>query len=349
MSFKISVIMPIYNAKENLKRSVDSIIQQTIGFENIELILVDDASTDNSRTIINEYADNYNNIIPLFLKENSGNASTPRNCGIKQARSDYIMFIDSDDEYEETLCEQFYNTILSEDVDLVSCNYNVTDHIHSSKIDFNFNFENQIEDTDKIRITSDNLVEFDNVYIWNKIFKKSIIINNKLLFKESISEDFIFCIEYLLKSDSRIYLKNYYGYNKFLQEESLSIKEISLNSVYNHISVDYMIYNLIKDHFKNRNQVNKICNNIFKIPITWIIEEFVTLPNSKDIKKGLIKLNNLEKDIKFENSLDNPLLNTINNLILKEKWTLAIIILKIGKIFLNSNITRKVYRKISEN
>lgn len=51
----------------------------------------------------------------------------------------------------------------------------------------------------------------------------------------------------------------------------------------------------------------------------------------------------------FENSLDNPILNTNKNLILKEKWSLVIMILKIGKIFLNSNITRKIYRKLSEN
>ena len=59
MSFKVSIIMPVYNAEENLKRSIDSIIQQSIGFENIELLLIDDASTDNSGKIITEYCDKY--------------------------------------------------------------------------------------------------------------------------------------------------------------------------------------------------------------------------------------------------------------------------------------------------
>ena len=205
MSFKISIIMPIYNAEANLKRSINSIIQQTIGFENIELILVDDKSTDKSRSI--------------------------------------IMFMDSDDEYSLGLCEKFYNCISSQDVDLVSCNYNTTDNIHTSRICFNIPFEDKQEKLDEIIIIGDSIIAFDNVYVWNKIFKKSIILENNILFKETISEDFIFCIEYLLKSKKRTYLKDYYGYTKYLQEESLSIKEISIVSVKNHIHVDDMIFN----------------------------------------------------------------------------------------------------------
>ena len=71
MSFKISVIMPIYNAEKNLKKSINSIIQQTIGFENIELILVDDKSTDNSRSIIEHFSTKFQNITPIFLENNS--------------------------------------------------------------------------------------------------------------------------------------------------------------------------------------------------------------------------------------------------------------------------------------
>lgn len=155
------------------------------------------------------------------------------------------MFIDSDDEYSDDLCEKFYKCISSHDVDLVSCNYNTIDHIHTSKIEFVIPFENKQESSYEVIATGDNLLAFDNVYVWNKIFKKSIIYENNIQFKESISEDFIFCMEYLLKSEKRAYLKDYYGYMKYLQEESLSIKEISISSVNNHINVNYMIFNLI--------------------------------------------------------------------------------------------------------
>jgi len=320
MNFKISVIIPIFNAERHLEKSIESIIQQSIGFENIELLLIDDNSKDSSTSIIQKYAKDYKNIVPIYLNKNSGNASTPRNIGIKKSTSKYLMFLDSDDIYEPDMCEKFYNHILNENADCISCNYNIIDNIHSSKVKLPFNFEKQQEYENKIIIESENLIEFDNVYVWNKIFKKSIIMENNIFFKESISEDFIFCIEYLLKSKKRVYLKNYYGYNKFLQEESLSIKEISLTSVYNHINVDYKISELIKNNFKNKNYVKKINNNVFKEPIKWVIEEFVTLSNTDDIRKGMEYLCSFEKSIEFESTLNNILLNIINKLILKQKW-----------------------------
>ena len=72
MTYKISVIIPCYNAESTLKRCIDSVINQSFGFENIELILYDDASTDSTPEIIKEYAEKYNNIVPIH--------STPFSC-----------------------------------------------------------------------------------------------------------------------------------------------------------------------------------------------------------------------------------------------------------------------------
>lgn len=68
MTFKISVVMPVYNAEKELNAAIDSIINQSLGFENIELIIVDDCSTDNSRNIISDYANEYDNIVPVFFR-----------------------------------------------------------------------------------------------------------------------------------------------------------------------------------------------------------------------------------------------------------------------------------------
>ena len=119
MTFKISVIMPVYNAEDELNTAIDSIINQSFGFENIELIIVDDCSTDNSRNIITDYANEYENIIPVFLDENSGLPGKPRSLGIKYASADYISFLDSDDEYLKDGLKNLYDTILSEDSDFV--------------------------------------------------------------------------------------------------------------------------------------------------------------------------------------------------------------------------------------
>jgi glycosyltransferase involved in cell wall biosynthesis len=94
---KVSVITPVYNAERFLRKTVDSVIQQTIGFGNIEYLLIDDGSTDGSRQLLLEYADRYKNIIVVFLKNNTGTPARPRNLGIELARSKYITFLDADD------------------------------------------------------------------------------------------------------------------------------------------------------------------------------------------------------------------------------------------------------------
>ena len=91
MAYKVSVIMPIYNAEKNLENTIKSVINQTIGFENIELILVDDASTDNSKKIIKRFQEKYPNIIAYFSENNHGFPGFGRNIGLKLATSEYIM------------------------------------------------------------------------------------------------------------------------------------------------------------------------------------------------------------------------------------------------------------------
>jgi glycosyltransferase involved in cell wall biosynthesis len=124
MKTKITVIMGCYNCENFMENSINSVINQTIGFENIELMLIDDGSTDNTKKIINKYKKKYDNIIPIFLEKNSGGPSKPRNIGIEKAKSDYIMFLDSDDRFKPNTCELLYNKIKSsKNIDLVFGRY----------------------------------------------------------------------------------------------------------------------------------------------------------------------------------------------------------------------------------
>ena len=123
MNYKVSVIVPVYNAQDTLKVAINSVINQTIGFENIELILVDDKSSDNSRKIITSYSNKYGNIKAIFLEENTGSPSKPRNIGIDNSTSLYIIFLDNDDEIIPDYCETLYDTIDKEKVNVVHCSY----------------------------------------------------------------------------------------------------------------------------------------------------------------------------------------------------------------------------------
>lgn len=107
----VTVILPVYNAEKTLKKTIDSIIRQTIGFQHIELIIIDDRSTDRSRSLILSYARMYPNIVPVFFRRNNGSPAIPRNVGIQLAKGEYIMFIDSDDWLAPSGIEKLYQLL----------------------------------------------------------------------------------------------------------------------------------------------------------------------------------------------------------------------------------------------
>ena len=120
--FKIAVVMAIYNTQDFLKEAIDSVINQTLGFEeNIQLILVDDGSEDDSLRICKEYQEKYPNNIVVISQENSGQA-TARNNGLKYVRAKYVNFLDSDDYFSEETFENVYKFFVyhNEETDIVS-------------------------------------------------------------------------------------------------------------------------------------------------------------------------------------------------------------------------------------
>ncbi len=114
---KVSVIIPVYNTEKYLRQCLDSVINQTL--TDIEIICVNDGSTDNSTNILNEYANNDSRIIVLSQK-NSG-AAIARNNGINNAIGDYLYFIDSDDYVDTTFLEKMYSKSLKYNADICLC------------------------------------------------------------------------------------------------------------------------------------------------------------------------------------------------------------------------------------
>ncbi|WP_240613516.1 glycosyltransferase family 2 protein [Pueribacillus theae] len=109
--FKVTVILPTYNAEKTLEKTLNSIVFQSLGFEHIEVLLIDDGSSDRTRHIILDYAKKYINMIPVFLKENSGTPAKPRNLGIELARGKYIIFIDADDWFDQNGIKVLYDLL----------------------------------------------------------------------------------------------------------------------------------------------------------------------------------------------------------------------------------------------
>ena len=118
--YKATVLVPVYNVEKFLRGCLQSLTEQTIGFENIEVVLVNDGSTDNSEAICREFADKYDNVF-LYSKENEGLSKT-RNYGLARSHGKYIFFLDSDDKLRADTVKSvtdFFDTVYDE-VDLVT-------------------------------------------------------------------------------------------------------------------------------------------------------------------------------------------------------------------------------------
>ncbi|MDO5861104.1 glycosyltransferase, partial [Methanobrevibacter sp.] len=200
--YKISIIVPVFNVEDTLQDAFDSIKSQTIGFENLEVIFVDDKSTDDSSNIIKDYSNKYNNVKAICLEENSGFAGRPRNIGIENATADYLMFLDPDDLFLEDACELLYNNITENNLELVSGNYNIN---RDSKIERNNWNILELEDSESSQVDTieDNFnMLLTTPSVWSKIFKKEFILNEKIEFLVGVpAQDLVFVSEALLKAE----------------------------------------------------------------------------------------------------------------------------------------------------
>jgi poly(ribitol-phosphate) beta-N-acetylglucosaminyltransferase len=115
----ISVILPIYNVEKYIRECLDSLLNQTIGSEHLEIIMVNDCSTDNTAEIMNEYAERYENFKAIHLEENSGAPGKPRNIGIEAATGKYLIFLDPDDYVPADAYEKLYDVAHQYDSDFV--------------------------------------------------------------------------------------------------------------------------------------------------------------------------------------------------------------------------------------
>ena len=200
--FLISIIVPVFNSENYIHNTFNSIKNQSIGFENIELIFVDDFSTDNSRQIIKNYSNTYSNVKSILLNENSGFGGLPRNIGIQNATSEYIMFLDSDDIFYHDACEKLYREVHDNKLD-VAFGYYVTnvDGVKSNHIFFeeNFKIENIFENRDILTYPP---------AIMSKIFKKSLILENNIEFSVGVpGEDLVFSTNYFLYANGISFIK----------------------------------------------------------------------------------------------------------------------------------------------
>lgn len=226
MEYKISIIIPVYNAEKYIKKSLDSIIKQTIGFEHLEVIMVDDGSTDSSGEIMDEYAAEYENFKSIHLQENSGAAGKPKNCGLDHATAEYLMFLDADDYYNDDACEVLYNEIKKSNVDIVSGNYI---YVYGNRTEKFEDFQNEVMISIKKIDENPSLLTLPPAF-WAKIYRKKFIFDKGIRFVEGIpNEDLIFVVNSFLEAKGIVYLSNHYAVNYSRQTELDGVESVSRN------------------------------------------------------------------------------------------------------------------------
>lgn len=238
----ISIIIPVFNGEKYIERCIASIEQEKKYSKNIDVIVVDDGSTDNTYTISESLTRKYDNV-RVFHKENGG-VSSARNYGLTVAHGDFILFVDADDTLEENAILSIVNEMDKYDADYYLFSFN-------KETKRNFIMQQHYRDEGKtvdVEIAYENFFFDGNNGPWSKLFKLSIIRQNELFFDETlkIHEDVVFCMRYLeccrsvRYSDKSIYT---YKYN-----ESGAVRNHKLEYISNYSEVYYIWKNYLKSH-----------------------------------------------------------------------------------------------------
>lgn len=305
---KISVIVPVYNVEKYLNRCVDSILNQT--FEDFELILVDDGSSDNCGNICDEYAQKDNRVKVIHKK--NGGVSSARNAGIDTAQGEYIMFVDSDDWINENMLNDMYNM---PDSDM---------KVSSIRMIGKDNSTEYIIDT-KMYTQEDLLIGFFSEAFpiiclcgpWCKLYKKDIIFNNAIRFNEymSLGEDTYFNLNYIKHCKSIYTSEQIYYYYMRENSESLFTK-FRLNMYYD-------VRKVFDLKVKMANELNMGRDSIFKLKLSYIqslignLIKMVDTNTKTEVKKYMSLLqkdkefndDNLIKNLKSTHKLINKLIS----------------------------------------
>ena len=173
---KISVIVPVYNVEKYLDKCLGSLVKQTL--KDIEIIVVNDGSPDNSQDIINKYIKKYKNV--FGYKKKNGGLSSARNYGLKYATGEYIAFIDSDDYVDKSMMEKMYNKAISDNFDIVVCDLELVNESYESIGKVSSKICKDLYDNDVRKM----LVDFYPV-VCNKIYKRELF-DNDLTFKVGV-------------------------------------------------------------------------------------------------------------------------------------------------------------------
>lgn len=219
----VSVIVPIYNNEKYLDKCIISIMEQT--YQNLEIILINDGSTDNSINICRKYQEKDSRII--YIEQKNSGVSKARNLGLDKARGTYIAFVDSDDFVEKNYIEKMLNAVIENNADICECNLNrLNDHyqfINSTNL-----YNSIIHDAHTIKL---DFAKYNNSldYVANKLIKKDVIGEQRFA-DLIVSEDYEFFVRIYENVKTKVTICDKL-YNYIIYPKKLTIEKFSKNGL----------------------------------------------------------------------------------------------------------------------
>ncbi len=237
----ISVLLPAYNVEKYIGHCIETIMNQT--YKNIEIIIVDDCTPDNSGKIAEEYAKKDKRIKVIHHKKNMG-LSAARNTGIENSHGEYITFVDSDDWVSEDYVEYLYKIIIETNSDIAL-----------AKNFFTSRFQEQITEDKIYSITSEDMlcdIMYNRIHVgvWNRLYKRSIIGDNRFRLESLTGEGMQYNTQVLPRAKKvGVGLRRVYTYN--VDNDTSATKKPNIKKQ-SYGSIENMDY--IKEHLKPRSK-----------------------------------------------------------------------------------------------
>lgn len=236
---KVSVIVPVYNTEKYLRDCLESLVNQTI--DEIEIIVINDGSTDNSLQVIKSYKERYNNII-LIDKKNEGQGKA-RNIALDICMGEYISFVDSDDYIDVHMLEDMYSKAKEWDLDIVVCNYTIV-HADGKVVDSGIMLNNSEILNEKEVVEKFLTTNIIGGFSWNKIFKRKLFANHNIRYPEKMKyEDMPMVLECIINSNRIGFLNNNYYY--YIQHDNSTTNVANVKYDWDYLRSIFMIKSLL--------------------------------------------------------------------------------------------------------
>ncbi|MGQ9427243.1 glycosyltransferase family 2 protein [Gilvimarinus sp. F26214L] len=278
---KVSIIVPVFNAGEKLVPSIESLVSQTL--QDLEIILVNDASTDHSGTVIDQLAQEKSNIVPVHLPENKG-VHEARLAGLKMSTAPWIGFLDADDFARPTMFATLYSAAVENDVDIVVCGSDrVTEERRVVAPKLRFRRSEKVERRVLERFCE---FEFGTGMLWNKLFKRAIIepwFDLHFPWRQSINEDLLLNIGCFHRAKSVFLLRD--TLHEYVLSSSSVTNTMEKGWAYVEIFRAYALAITFYQHLGTHVLASII--EMYRTQLGW---ECYQLPNADDLTKYRDKL-----------------------------------------------------------